>query len=150
MFNLNYFFTLFFKTMFILVVLSYTGIFNYINHYIYQHIFQSLPQKNTLHKNFTLIDASPLSIDKLCEVIEKIEVQKPKFLIADIFHHHSIDEKYLKALLEKYPKIIWIAANRYSPTQGLQTFANLRQNIKTFKEENKTLIFYPFKSLYKV
>ena len=125
-----------------------TGIFSYVNHYIYHNIFQFISPKDTLHQNFTLIDASHLSIQKLSKAIDEIQNKKPTLLIADIFHHDDIDKNNLEILIKRYPKIVWIAPKQKSKTQGLRYFDSIKHSVEIFQNKEKKLAFYAFKSLY--
>ena len=132
----------------ILLGLAYsTGIFTHINEYIYQQLFKYVPPHNILQKNFTLIDASQLPINALSTVIDEIYLKNPKLLVADIFHHRNINKKYLESLIQRYPKVLWIApSNKHR--QDTQAFTSVNQSLSLFKDKNISVQFYSFKSLY--
>ena len=125
-----------------------SGIFPHINKYIYNHTFCFLPSPNNYHNDFILIDASGRTSDDLVKLIDIINSQNPKLLIADIFHHTNFNEKTLNHMINSHSNILFSLPVFISDTGNIKYFDSYKSHLGVFAKHNQLAGLYNLKNLY--
>lgn len=158
-FNQKYFLVLFLKLLFIVVIGRSLGLFTVINDYVYDMSFETFRYPDQNHKEFTLIDASGINKDALSRLLETLDKNQPRLIVADIFHtRDTLDKQHLEVIeglntttifttpienqildiLTKQDVVITYALNEQVHTNGNQNYQYINNY---FNQTNHSIIF---------
>lgn len=107
-----------------------------------------MPQQNNDHKDFVLIDAFGINQDDLVKIIDIIDLQKPKLLIADIFHHSNFNDKTLTHMIETHSEVLFSLPVVISDTDQIDYFDSYQSQLEVFTKYNQHVGLYDLKNLY--
>ena len=148
MFKFNYFFVLLLKLLFLLSLGYLSGLFTYVNNYFYHYTFPHISSPHNDHKAFTLVDASDLNSTELLRLIERISAQKPKQIIADIFHHNLLPNNRLKEIIKSSSKIKFILPIVTDNEENAEYFGRYSDSLSLLQAQKSKIAFYPLNALY--
>jgi len=149
MFKNYYFIPLVIKLFFLLCIGYFSGVFVFLNNYIYTHTYNFSPVLSDKHKNFILIDAAAMDPDKLVKIIKLIDLQNPKLFIADIFHGETFTQTVLDSLFTDLHHVLYTLPVFISDKHKIEYFNVHIKYLELFNNYNHQIALYNFKKLYK-
>lgn len=143
------FLTLVFKVLLLLFLGWTSGIFSFFNNYIYDHTYNLLPYPSSAHNDFILIDALGINSSDMNKLIDRIYLQNPKVLIADIFHNHTFSNDEVETLIKANPDVLFPLPVFISDVNKVEYFNEvLEKNLDVFSKYSDQIGLYNLNALY--